>query len=183
MRLLSDVDDSVLWLSAGHAALSAQLRAEAEQRGVYGERLPFAPRLPGHEDHSARHRLAGLFLDTVPCNAGGAAGDALRAGLPVVTCMGQTFAGRVCASMLHAAGLADLATDSLADYEALALKLATDPAPLQGFAARLTAQRDTCALFDMDRFRRHMEAAYTTMRERHLRGEPPADFAVAAIED
>jgi protein O-GlcNAc transferase len=190
MRLLSRVDDSVLWLSAGHAAASAHLRAEAERRGVYGERLVFAPRLPGNEDqnadqdanHLARHRLAGLFLDTLPCNALGAAGNALRAGLPVVTAMGQTFAGRVCGSMLHAAGLAELVTESLAEYEALALKLATEPALLRGFAAKLAAQRDACAWFDIDRFRRHMEAAYTTMRERHLRGEPPEDFAVSAIE-
>jgi protein O-GlcNAc transferase len=186
MRLLSRVDDSVLWLSGGHAAASAHLRAEAERRGVYGERLVFAPRLPGNEDqnadHLARHRLPGLFLDTVPCNAHGAAENALRAGLPVVTAMGQTFAGRVCGSMLHAAGLAELVTDSLAEYEALALKLATEPALLQGFAAKLAAQRDACAWFDIDRFRRHMEAAYTTMRERHLRGEPPEDFAVSAIE-
>jgi protein O-GlcNAc transferase len=181
MRLLCDVDDSVLWLCAGHAAASTHLRAEAERRGIYGERLVFAPKLRGNE-HLARLRLADLFLDTVPCNAYGAAGDALRAGLPVVTCMGETFAGRVCASMLHAAGLPDLVTDSLGEYEALALKLATEPQLLQGFAARLAAQRDTCPLFDIDRFRRHMEAAYATMRERHLRGEPPEDFAVAAIE-
>ncbi len=182
MRLLSTVDDSVLWLSAGHAAASANLRAEAERRGVYGERLVFAPRLAAHEDHLARHRLAGLFLDTLPCNAQSAATDALRAGLPVVTCMGETFAGRICGSMLHAAGLPELATDSLGEYEALALKLATEPTMLQGFAAKLAAGRDTCALFDIDRFRRHMEAAYATMRERHLRGEPPEDFTVAAIE-
>jgi predicted O-linked N-acetylglucosamine transferase (SPINDLY family) len=126
--------------------------------------------------------VADLYLDTVPCNAHGAAGDALRAGLPVVTCMGETFAGRVCASMLNAAGLPDLVTDSLGEYEALALELATEPPLLQGFAARLAAQRDTCPLFDIDRFRRHMEAAYAKMPERHLRGEPPQDFAVAAIE-
>jgi protein O-GlcNAc transferase len=84
--------------------------------------------------------------------------------------------------MLHAAGLPDLVTNSLAEYEALALKLATEPALLQGFAAKLAAQRDTCPLFDIDRFRRHMETAYATMRKRYLRAEPPEDFAVAAIE-
>ena len=140
MRLLSRVDDSVLWLSAGHAAATAHLRAEAERRGVYGERLVFAPKLPGNEDqnedHLARHRLAGLFLDTLPCNAHDAAGNALRAGLPVVTAMGQTFAGRVCASMLHAAGLPELVTDSLAEYETLALKLATEPPLLQGLRGK-----------------------------------------------
>ena len=182
MRLLSGVDDSVLWLSTGHAAASADLRARAERRGIYGERLVFAPKLAAHEDHLARHRLADLFLDTVPCNAHGAAADALRAGLPVVTCKGQTFAGRISESLLHAAGLPELVTDSLAEYEALALKLATEPPLRQGFAAKLTADRDTCPLFDIERFRHHIEAAYATMRERHLRGEPPEDFTVAAIE-
>ena len=105
MRLLSKVDDSVLWLSAGHAAASANLRAEAERRGMYAERLVFAPKLAAHEDHLARHRLAGLFLDTLPCNARNAATDALRTGLPVLTCMGETFAARITGSLLHAAGL------------------------------------------------------------------------------
>ena len=182
MRLLSNVDDSVLWLSAGHAAASTNLRAEAERRGIYAERLVFAPKLAAHEDHLARHRLAGLFLDTLPCNAGNAATDALRTGLPVVTCMGETFAGRIAGSLLHAAGLSELVTNSLGEYEALALKLATEPPLLQGFAARLAAGRDACPLFDIDRFRHHIEAAYARMRERHLRGEPPEDFTVAAIE-
>ncbi len=186
MRLLVHVDDSVLWLSAGHAAAAAHLRAEAERRGVYGERLFFAPKLPGgegrSEDHLARHRLAGLFLDTLPCNAGGAVGDALRAGLPVVTATGETFAGRVCGSMLRAAGLPDLVTGSLAEYETLARKLATEPPLLQEFAAKLAAQRDTCPLFDIDRFGRHLEAAYATMRGRYLSGEPPEDITVTAIE-
>jgi protein O-GlcNAc transferase len=182
MRLLSNVDDSVLWLSAGHASASGNLRARAERRGIYGERLVFAPKLAAREDHLARHRLAGLFLDTVPCNAQSAATDALRAGLPVVTCLGETFAGRITGSLLHVAGLMELVTDSLGEYEALALKLATEPPLLQGIAAKLAADRDTCAAFDIDRFRRHMEAAFATMRERHLRGEPPEDFTVAASE-
>jgi predicted O-linked N-acetylglucosamine transferase (SPINDLY family) len=182
MRLLSNVDDSVLWLSAGHAGASANLRAEAERRGIYGERLVFAPRLAAHEDHLARHRLAGLFLDTVPGNAQGAATDALRAGLPVVTCMGETYAGRLSGSLLHAAGLPELVTDSLGEYEALALKLATEPPLLRGYAAKLAVDRDTCPLFDIDRFRHHIEAAYARMCERHLRGEPPEDFTVAAMK-
>jgi predicted O-linked N-acetylglucosamine transferase (SPINDLY family) len=182
MRLLSAVDESVLWLSTGHSGALANLRALAERRGIYGERIVFAPKLASREDHLARQRLAGLFLDTVPCNAGSAAADALGAGVPVVTCMGETIAGRVAGSMLHAAGLPELATRSLLEYEALAIRLATEPSQLAALKARLAADRETCPLFDMDRFRRHIEAAYASMRQRHLRGDPPKDFAVEAIE-
>src|SRR5262249_52659136 len=153
--------------------------AEAERRGVYGERLFFAPKLPGgagrNEDHLARHRLAGLFLDTLPCNGGGAASDALRTGLPVVPRIGPTLAGRACGRLRPAARLRDRVTGSLAEYETLARKLATEPLLLQEYTARLAAQRDTCPLFDIDQFRRHLEAAYATMRGRYLSGEPPED--------
>ena len=180
MRLLSRVEGSVLWLLHDNAAASANLRREAGRRGVAPERLVFAPR----EDlalHLARHRLADLFVDTLPYNAHTTASDALWAGLPVVTCLGSTFAGRVAASLLHAAGLPELVTRTREDYEALALQLATTPALLSAARARLADQRLSCPLFDTDRFRRHIESAYTTMWERLQRGEPPAGFAVEAI--
>jgi protein O-GlcNAc transferase len=180
MRLLSRVDDSVLWLSAGNAVVSANLRSEAERRGVDPERLVFAPRVPANEDHLARQRLADLFLDTSPYNAHTSASDALWAGLPVVTCLGQAFAGRVAASMLHAIGMSELVTTSLDAYEALAFKLATEPALLGAVKAKLAARRDTHALFDTARFCRGIETAYAMMHERHRRGEPPEGFAVAA---
>ena len=182
MRLLSRIEGSVLWLQAGHPAATANLRTEAARRGVNPDRIVFAPRVPRNEDHLARHRLADLFLDTAPYNAHTSASDALWAGLPIVTCPGETFAGRVAASLLHAVGLPDLVTRSLAEYEALAFKLATEPERLGAVKARLAAQRETCPLFDTDRYRRHVEAAYAAMHERHLRGEPPAHFSVAAIE-
>jgi predicted O-linked N-acetylglucosamine transferase (SPINDLY family) len=129
-------------------------------------------------DHLARHRLADLFLDTLPYNAHTTASDALWAGLPLVTCRGNAFAGRVAASLLQAVGLADLVTHSLADYEALALRLASDPAALRALRARLALYRFTQPLFDAARFRRNIEAAYLRMWESWQRGEPPKSFLV-----
>jgi predicted O-linked N-acetylglucosamine transferase (SPINDLY family) len=169
-------------LAAGrNNVVPRNLRKEAEKRGVPASRLVFAKRI-ALNDHLARHRLADLFLDTLPCNAHTTASDALRMGLPVVTCLGSTFAGRVAASLLHAVGLPELVTTSNAEYEALAFKLATEPASLDAVRSKLSAHRSTHALFDTDRFRRHIESAFTTMHERHRRGEPPDGFSVSCIE-
>jgi protein O-GlcNAc transferase len=181
MRLLRQVDGSVLWLLEGNNVVPKNLRKEAEKRGVPASRLVFAERI-ALNDHLARHCLADLFLDTLPCNAHTTASDALRMGLPVVTCLGSTFAGRVAASLLHAVGLPELVTTSNAEYEALAFKLATEPASLDAVRSKLSAHRSTHALFDTDRFRRHIESAFTTMHERHRRGEPPDGFSVSCIE-
>lgn len=178
MRLLGRVEGSVLWLSAGHAQAMDNLRREAERRGVAASRLVFAPRVASAEDHLARHCLADLLLDTLPYNAHATACDALWAGLPVVTCIGSTFAGRVGASLLDAVGLPELVTASAADYEALAFKLATAPAALRAVRAKLAAHRESQALFDTDRYRQHLEAAYLTIHERCQQGAPPASFAV-----
>src|SRR5262249_55727154 len=126
----------------------------------------------------ARQRLADLFLDTLPCNAHTTASDALWAGLPILTCVGATFAGRVAASVLRAAGLGELIAPSLEAYESMALKLATEPPLLAAVKAKLARNRDSCPLFDTARVTRHLEAAYTTMWERTGRGLPPADFVV-----
>ena len=182
MRLLSGIDGSVLWLPAANAVASANLRREAALRCVDPERIVFAERVPANEDHLARQGLADLFLDTTPYNAHTSATDALWAGLPLVTCLGQAFAGRVAASMLHAIGVPELVTTSLDAYEALAFKLAREPALLGAFKAKIAAHRDTHALFDTARFCRGIEAAYVTMHERHRRGEPPEGFAIAAQE-
>jgi predicted O-linked N-acetylglucosamine transferase (SPINDLY family) len=181
MRLLKEIAGSVLWLSAVNAGAAERLRREAQQRGIDAERLVFAPRLPRNEDHLARHRLADLFLDTIYYNAHTTASDALWAGVPVLTCWGSTFAGRVAGSLLHAVGLPELVTFSLADYEALALKLASDPALLGSLRQKLAHNRERYPLFDTGRFTRHIETAYTTMWERHQRGEPPESFAVATL--
>jgi predicted O-linked N-acetylglucosamine transferase (SPINDLY family) len=178
MGLLHAVEGSVVWLSPASAAVMRNLRATAAAQGIDPARLVFAPRTAHLADHLARHRLADLFLDTLPYNAHATASDALWAGLPIVTCRGNSLAGRVAASLLDAAGLADLVTHDLAQYEALALRLARDGAALAAIKERLAQNRATCPLFDTDRFRRHIEAAYTTMWERWQRGESPRGFAV-----
>jgi predicted O-linked N-acetylglucosamine transferase (SPINDLY family) len=178
MRLLRAVEGGVLWLLATNASAPNNLRREAQSQGVSAERLIFAPIVPSSEDHLARHRLADLFLDTIPYNAHATASDALWAGVPVLTCSGATFASRVAGSLLTAVGLPELITHSLEDYEALALKLARDPALLASLRQKLARNRETHALFDTARFTRHIEAAYTTMWERSQRGEPPQSFAV-----
>jgi predicted O-linked N-acetylglucosamine transferase (SPINDLY family) len=181
MRLLQRVEGSVLWLLEDNAAASRNLRLEAEARGVRADRLVFAARmLP--PDHLARHRLADLFLDTLPCNAHTTASDALWAGLPLLTCRGNAFPGRVAASLLRAIGLPELITETLADYEALALRLATTPALLADIKSRLARNRATHPLFDIDRYRRHIESAYVTMYERYQRGESPQSFSVRPME-
>lgn len=171
MRLLAAVEGGVLWLIEGDPAASANLRREAEKRGVSSRRIIFAPRadLPRH---LARHRHADLFLDTLPYNAHTTASDALWACVPIITCLGSTFAGRVAASLLKAAGLDGLITNSLGEYEALALKLAREPAYLASIKKRLANNRNSCPLFDTMRTTRQIEAAYTMMWERFRRGEP-----------
>ncbi len=141
------------------------------------EAIDIAPKLP-LADHLARSGQADLFLDTTPYNAHTTGSDALWAGVPLVTCLGSTFASRVAASLLKAVGLDELITNSLAEYEALALKLARDPAPLASVRAKLKRNRETYPLFDTARFTRHLEAAYVTMWERYQRGEAPEAFAV-----
>lgn len=163
MRLLAQVPGSVLWLVSRGEGTQANLRLEAERRGVAGARLVFAGRVPRVEDHLARYRQADLFLDTHPYNAHTTAADALMAGLPVVTCMGGSFPSRVAGSLVRAAGVPELATDSLPAYEALALALAQDPARRAALRARLLTRAGEPALCDTDGFRHHLEAAYTAM--------------------
>jgi protein O-GlcNAc transferase len=182
MRLLKAIPQSVLWLSKPNATAEANLGKEAELRGVSRERIVFSSKLPELSDHLARHRHADLFLDTLPYNAHTTASDALWAGLPLVACLGEAFAGRVAASLLKAVGLPELITTSLEDYEALALRLARDPALLGGIKNKLLRNRDTYPLFDTARFTRHLEAAYTTMWQRYQRGEPPVAFVVESAE-
>jgi protein O-GlcNAc transferase len=181
MRLLRAVPGSMLWLPKPNPTAEVNLGKQAERRGVSPGRLIFAPRAPELSDHLTRLRQADLFLDTLPYNAHTTACDALWAGVPVVTCAGETFAGRVAASLLRAVGLQELITTSLTDYEALALKLAQDPPFLQAIKAKLARHRDTFPLFDTVRFTGHIEAAYMTMWERYQRAEEPRAFAVAPI--
>jgi protein O-GlcNAc transferase len=178
LRLLKSTPDSVLWLSPLGPVAQDNLRNKAEQGGVSAQRLIFAPRLPEVSDHLERQRLADLFLDTLPYNAHTRASDALWAGLPVLTCLGETFAGRVAASLLKAAGLAELVTTSLEDYETLALELAHDAARLGAIREKLARHRDAYPLFNTARFTRHLEAALAIMWQAHQDGRAPVHFAV-----
>ena len=180
MRLLRAAEGAVLWLIADNPLAVENLRKEAAARGVDPERLVFAPRVDPRA-HLARHGLADLFLDTGPYGAHTTASDALWMGLPVVTCLGRTFASRVGGSLCRATGLEALVADSLEDYERLALELAGDPARLAGIKSRLAEGRMSHPLFDPDLYRRGVEAAFTTMWERHRAGQPPEPFAVGSL--
>ena len=177
MRILLATDNSVLWLFEDNAVAVDNLRREAAASGVAAERLVFAGRLPNAE-HLARHRCADLFLDTLPYGAHTTASDALWSGLPVVTCLGETFAGRVGASLLNAIQLPELITTTPAAYEQLAIDLARDPVRLAAQKAKLARHRLTTPLFDTAQFSRQIEAAYTAMMTRHRAGLPPDHIRV-----
>jgi predicted O-linked N-acetylglucosamine transferase (SPINDLY family) len=172
MGILRKVDGSVLWLLEESAITANNLRTEAAARTVDPDRLVFAPRI-STPDHLARHKCADLFLDTLPYNAHTTASDALWTGLPVLTQVGQTFAGRVAASLLTAVGMPELITSSQDAYEALAVELATSPGKLVAIKGKLGRNRLTTPLFDTRCFTGHIEAAYTTMYERYQAGLPP----------
>jgi len=175
MRILDAVQGSVLWLLAGHG--ERRLRDAAAAQGIDAGRLVFAPQLP-KAAHLARHRHADLFLDTGYYNAHTTASDALWTGLPVLTCPGSTFAGRVGASLLRAVGLPELIVDDLRAYEAHALDLARHPQRLAELRAKLETNRLRAPLFDTAGYARALECAYATMWERHATGRPPAPFSV-----
>ena len=177
IRLLADVDNSVLWLLEDNPSVQRNLIRESVARGVAAERLVFAPRTTVH-DHLARHVHADLFLDTLPYNAHTTASDALWMGLPLLTCTGATFPSRVAASLLVAIGIPELVTSSLNEYEKLARRLACTPAELAAIKVKLARNRETAPLFDVAQFTRHLESAYATMWERQQRGQAPASFAV-----
>ncbi|MDI1277300.1 tetratricopeptide repeat protein [Methylobacter sp.] len=166
MRILKQVEDSILWLLEDNEKAASNLREEAMLRGVDAERLIFAKRMPLSE-HLARHRLADLFLDTLPYNAHTTASDALWAGLPVLTCLGDAFAGRVAASLLKAIHLPELITATPEAYEAVAIELATNPDKLGVIKRKLNDNRFTTSLFDTQLFTKHIESAYEKMYERY----------------
>ncbi len=180
MRILQQVEESVLFLYVDNDVAQANLKREAESRGVSGKRLIFGQRLPLAE-HLARYRVADLFLDTLPYNAGATASDALWAGLPVLTCMGKAFSGRVAASLLNAIQLPELITSTQEEYEALAVELATNPKKLTAIQQKLEQNRLTTPLFDTKLFTRHIEAAYTAMYERCQEGLSPEHIVVLPV--
>lgn len=179
MRLLARVEGSVLWLLEDNPSAVENLRREAQHRQVDGRRLIFAKRVAPAE-HLARHRAADLFLDTAPCNAHTTASDALWAGLPVLTCLTDAFAGRVAASLLNALQLPQLITADQTEYEELAVKLATQPQVLAEIAQTLAHNRTRSALFDTRRFAAQLELAYAQILDRHRAGLVPVDLTISA---
>ena len=177
MRLLASVPGSVLWLLEANDLVTGNLRSEAEKRGVDPGRLLFAP-LVASAEHLGRHRHADLFLDTLPCNAHTTASDALWAGLPVLTCSGNTFAGRVAGSLLTAVGMPELVMGSLEEYEQTALALARSPQRLTALRQKLEHNRDASALFDLPKLTGNIEAAYARMWQTWLSGQKPAAFSI-----
>lgn len=177
MRILGAVPGSCLWLLAGSEAVRVNLRREAAAAGVAPERLVFAGRVAADE-YLARMRLADLFLDTLPFNAGTTANDALFAGLPVLTCPANAFSARMAASLLHALDLPELIARSSGEYEAKAIALARRPAELDALRARLLRNRAAGPVFDMPRYARHLEAAYREMLRRWQQGLAPDHIRV-----
>lgn len=173
MRILSRVDKSVLWLTVNNPTMAANLRQEALRRGVNEGRLIFTDRIASMPLHLARHRVADLFLDTRPFNAHSTALDALWTGLPVLTCVGGGFAGRVAASLLNTIELPELIASTPEQYEELAVSLAANPQRLAVIRQKLAQNRLKTPLFDVRLFGKHLEAAYTKIYERYQADLPP----------
>jgi predicted O-linked N-acetylglucosamine transferase (SPINDLY family) len=180
MRILQAVKGSVLWLSEGNPIAVSNLRKEAEARGVDSSRLIFAKRMDLLQDHLARHRLADLFIDTLPYNAHTTTSDALWAGLPVLTLQGKAFAARVAASLLTALDLPELITETQEQYEARAIELAKDPVLLNEIKNKLAQNRLTSTLFNGQIFSRHVEAAFTEMYQCYVSGQAPDHITIDA---
>jgi predicted O-linked N-acetylglucosamine transferase (SPINDLY family) len=178
MRLLQRVPGSVLWLLEDSEASSRNLVREANAREIDASRLVFAPRV-SWEEHLARQQAADLFLDTLPCNAHTTASDALRVGLPVLTCSGTSFASRVAASLLHAQGLDELITDNLNGYEKQAIELAEDANLMAALRARAKAAIESGSLFDTNSLVKNIEKAYEAILAQAWRGEAPVDMDIS----
>ncbi len=156
MRILQRTPGSVLWLLADNAWAEANLRSAATAHGVSAERLVFGGRV-SPENYLARYGCADLFLDTFPFNAGTTANDALWMGLPLLTYCGRSFAARMAGALLTAAGLPELITTSLADYEEKAVALAQDPAQCQRLRAHLAETKKSGVLFNTPLFAKNLE--------------------------
>jgi predicted O-linked N-acetylglucosamine transferase (SPINDLY family) len=177
MRILNAVEGSVLFLFADNEWAKANLKDEASLRGIDSARLIFGGRIPT-EEYLARYRICNLFLDTFPYNAGTTASDALWAGLPVLTRIGQSFASRMAASLLNAIGLMELITNTQEEYEALAIELATNPKKLTAIKLKLANNRLTAPLFDTPLFTKNIEATYIKMYERYQNDLQPDHISI-----
>jgi predicted O-linked N-acetylglucosamine transferase (SPINDLY family) len=172
MRILAAVDDGVLWLFENNTTTTKNLKKEAMKFGINEDRLVFATHMPV-EEHLNRIKQADLFIDTLPYNAHTTTSDALRMGLPVLTCMGNSFASRVAASLLNAVNLPELITTTQEQYESLAIELATHPEQLKIIKDKLANNLSTAPLYDTPLFTRNLESAYLTMYDRYQQGLEP----------
>ena len=171
-RILKQVEGSVLLLLEDNKTAKINLTRESVRKGIHPNRLIFGKRLPMTE-YLARYRIADLFLDTLPYNAGTTASDALRMGLPVLSCIGNSFASRVGASLLNAVNLPELITTTQEQYESLAIQLALHPEKLKIIKDKLINNLPTAPLYDSALFTRHLESAYLTMYDRYQHGLDP----------
>ena len=178
MRLLKATDRSVLWLLETSATAKKNLLREAADHGIASDRIIFAPYVPV-EQHLARMQVGDLFLDTLPYNAHTTASEALWAGLPVLTCLGESFSGRVAASLLQAIGLPELITTSLNAYEKRAIELARNPQEITALREKLISNRMTSPLFDTKRYTKDFESALRRMVQINDAGRPPEAFIVS----
>ncbi len=178
MRILKEVGGSVLFLYAENKWVEANLKKEAEARGISSSRLVFGEHMP-NDEYLARYRSCDLFLDTFPYNAGTTASDALWAGVPVLTLAGQSFASRVAASLLNAIDLPELITSSQEEYEALAIELALNPIRFASIKMKLSNNRLTTPLFDTPRFTKNLEETFIKMHERYISGLNPDHLFVS----
>jgi len=172
IRILKAVEDSVLWLMESNNNTTKNLKKEAMKFGINEDRLVFATYMPVKE-HLNRIKQADLFIDTLPYNAHTTTSDALRMGLPVLTCMGRSFASRAAASLLNAVNLPELITTTQEEYESLAIELATNPEKLKIIKDKLVNNLPTAPLYDTPLFTQHLESAYLTMYDRYQQGLDP----------
>ena len=177
-RILLTVKNSVIWISENNKYFRSNIVAEFESRGIDHDRIIFAQRVEMMADHLSRYALADLFLDTHPYNAHTTALDSLKAGVPVLTLMGQSFASRVAASLLNAIGLPELITNTQEEYEALAIDLAMNPQKLTDIKLKLAKNRLTAPLFDTPLFTKNLEAAYIKMIEQYQADLEPEHISI-----
>jgi predicted O-linked N-acetylglucosamine transferase (SPINDLY family) len=177
MRLLTKVENSVLWLRQSNQFSIINMKKEAQKRNVDPSRLVFAGKVP-MDEHLARQRLADLFVDTFVFNAHTTAADALWAGLPVVTKAGLGFAARVAGSLLNAVGLPELVTETEQDYEVLILELATNPTKLAEIKKKLATNRLTQPLFNTELYTKHLENGYKQAYQNYFDGKLPQTIIV-----
>jgi len=178
MKILSNVEGSILWLSDGNETGIANLKKEAKKHGINSDRLIFAPRLELREDHLNRIKLADLFLDTLPYNAHATTSDALQVGLPVLTCIGESFASRVAASLINSVGLTELITKTNEQYEKTAIDLATKPSKLKSIKDKLEKNLTTSPLYDTPLYVKQIESAYKSMYKRYQEDKSPEHIYV-----